>query len=341
MDDDELDNEVSLINSKSSDRMSNSSKDSVHIVNEVPEGRLSKKSSRSSQSSACSNSTRESSNILADFSDSISCNTDPNGDSVGDSEIDGFKNELLETLVQKFNVDVDDPSMKNRNLNKNSSDLQKKIHRTQLNKFEIGSESDASAKRKLNYSKSNSEFVKRNLKLREIKINCLPQTFQCKYLGKVRCEGLWGVRYTREPIDRLVSAAKCLQSTDELPSMEALISERGIYIVQKQSIKPKGFEKIYRSGLVPIGNISYGVQDNKYGKVFSCIVVRERDGKTLCECYAFLNTKAEYARRMALSLTLAFKEYGKLLQIKESKIRQSIKLEDGNSRDGMARDSVA
>ena len=214
----------------------------------------------------------------------------------------------------------------------------KKIQRTQLNKFESGSESEANSKRK-QFSRSNSEYLKRNLKLRDIKVNCLPQTFQCKYLGKIRCEGLWGVRYTREPIERLVSAAKFLKSIDDLPSMEALISEQGIYMVQKQNTKSKALEKIYRSGLVPIGNISYGVQDNKYGKIFSCIVVRERDSKTLCECYAFLNSKAEYARRMALSLTLAFKEYGKLLQIKESKIRHSIELAEVN--DGMGKDSVA
>ncbi len=278
---------------------------------------------------------------MADFSDNISCNTDPNGDSLCDSEADGYKNELLETLVRKFNINVEESSsIKSRNLTKNSSDLQKKIQRTQLNKFESSSENDANSKRK-QLSRSNSEYLKRNLKLRDIKVNCLPQTFQCKYLGKIRCEGLWGVRYTREPIEKLVSAAKCLKSTDDLPSMEALISEQGIYLVQKQNTKSKGFEKIYRSGLVPIGNISYGAQDNKYGKIFSCIVVRERDTKTLCECYTFLNTKAEYARKMALSLTLAFKEYGKLLQIKESNIRHSIKLEDENIKNGMGRDSVA
>ena len=336
MDDDELDKEVSSINSKTN-RSSISSKDSIHIVNEVPEGRLSKKSSRSSQSSACSNSTRESSNILADFSDNISCSTDPTADSICDSEGDGYKNELLETLVRKFNINLpdDNSSAKNRSLTKNSSDLQKKIQRTQLNKQNTFENEIKPNEKKKKKEYANSELAKR--KLREIKVNCLPQTFQCKYLGKVRCQGLWGVRYTREPIDRLVNAAKCLQTIDDLPFMEALISERGIYIVQKQSTKPnKGFEKIYRSGLVPIGNISYGVQDNKYGKIFSCIVVRERDGKTLCECYAFLNAKAELARKMALSLTLAFKEYGKLLQIKESNIRHTIKLEDDVSKDSVA-----
>jgi hypothetical protein len=345
VDDEELDKEVSKINSKSG-KSSVSSKDSVHIVNEVPEGRLSKKSSRSSQSSACSNSTRESSNILGDFSDNISYSTDPAADSMvadslGDSEGDGYKNEILENIVRKFNVNNDDNSGSSKTRNKNSSELQKKIQRTQLNRQNNSFESETEANIRTKQQYLNSEAVKRNLKLRDIKVNCLPQTFQCKYLGKVRCQGLWGVRYTREPIDRLVNAAKGLHSIDDLPTMEALISERGVYIVQKQNPKQnKAVEKIYRSGLIPIGNISYGVQDNKYGKIFSCIVVRERDGKSLCECYAFLNTKAEIARKMALSLTLAFKEYGKLLQIKESNIRHSITLDDGKNKD-VASDSVA
>lgn len=371
IDDDELDQEVSAINAKADtkshhslgEKSSISSKDSCHIVNEVPEGRLSKKSSRSSQSSVCSNSTRESSNIMADFSDNASCNTDAVDSINTDADTDGCKNEVLDTLMRKFNLNVDNSggnagavsnNNDNKNVNKNQnqikianddqkqrkiSDLQKKIHRNQMirqNNLENSFDSDVN-----NSLKVNQEVLKRNLKLREIKISSLPQSFQCKYIGKIRCQGLWGVRYTREPIDRLVAAAKCLPSVDDLPTMETLISEKGIYIVQKQnpSKSKKTREKIYRSGLIPISNISYGVQDNKYGKIFSCIVVREREGKTLCECYAFLNSKAQTARKMALSLTMAFKEYGKLLQIKESNIRQTILLEEAKTKE-LIRDSV-
>jgi hypothetical protein len=43
---------------------------------------------------------------------------------------------------------------------------------------------------------------------------------------------------------------------------------------------------------------------------------------------------------MALSLTLAFKEYGKLLQIKESNIRHTIMLEDEKNRGREPHDSM-
>ena len=62
-------------------------------------------------------------------------------------------------------------------------------------------------------------------------------------------------------------------------------------------------------------------------KIFSCILVREKDNKTISECYSFLCSKNETARLMALSITLAFKEYGKLLQIKENEINKTIKLQ--------------
>lgn len=84
--------------------------------------------------------------------------------------------------------------------------------------------------------------------------------------------------------------------------------------------------KYYQSGLLPISNISYAVQDNLYGKVFSCIIVRDCDGITISECYSFLCKKNEIARRMALSITLAFKEYGKLLQLKETRINRKIEI---------------
>ncbi len=92
--------------------------------------------------------------------------------------------------------------------------------------------------------------------------------------------------------------------------------------------------KYYQSGLLPISNISYAVQDNVYGKVFSCIIVRECEGTTISECYSFLCRQNEIARRMALSITLAFKEYGKLLQLKETRINRKIEIDRGPGEKG-------
>jgi hypothetical protein len=101
-------------------------------------------------------------------------------------------------------------------------------------------------------------------------------------------------------------------------------------------------EKYYQSGLLPISNISYAVQDNFYSKVFSCIVVREtNDKKTISECYSFLCKQNEISRRMALSITLAFKEYGKLLQLKETRINRTIQIHGTANNDGKNGDSFA
>jgi hypothetical protein len=175
-------------------------------------------------------------------------------------------------------------------------------------------------------------------------VHQLPQNFECKYIGKTKCSGLWGIKNIREPVEKLVRQAKRHTKLSELPSVEALISEKGIYIVQK--IKPiessktspsavavdgnQTLGKTYKSGLLPISNISYAVQDNVYGKIFSCIVVRDRENVSISECYSFLSDRNETARRMALSITLAFKEYGKLLQLKETKINQTIKIQGNN-----------
>ncbi|CAF0946792.1 unnamed protein product [Brachionus calyciflorus] len=186
-------------------------------------------------------------------------------------------------------------------------------------------------------SPSSSSLLKSTIqanrkKVKSIVVNSLPQVFECKYIGKTKCKGLWGLKNIREPVDRLIRNAKRKRSLNELPDIEALISEKGINIVQKPmtmtdtaSLISENFKNL-KSGLLPINNISYAVQDNIFGKVFSCIIVREKDNIVISECYSFLCAKNEIARKMALSITLAFKEYAKLIQIKESKINEKIKL---------------
>ena len=150
--------------------------------------------------------------------------------------------------------------------------------------------------------------------------------------------------------------AKRLPSIDDLPNLEALVSDKGIFLVQKppttsttsahkQSvIKSKANGKAYKSGLLPISHISYAAQDTVYSKVFSCIVIREGTtggagggkGDTVgvgssaaavySECYSFLCARNEVAKRMAVAITSAFKEYGKLLQTKETNISRMMRL---------------
>lgn len=410
-------------------------------INEVPEDRLSKFSSKSSRassrnSSIGSESTRSSCNILdRDDSDNLSNNASKplSKENSVDSENkmqNGSKNVLLDALIKKFNVSMDIETVSNPekksdtpdNLSETSghkpsslikkqpikyhgedhkrkqrSELQRKINRSNMNKnssiadsmTEIGIDATSSFDddpKQIKLVKSSSTQVtrtlnKRNKYHRTISVTRLPQNFECKYIGKTRCTGLWGLKHIRDPVDYLVTTSRQLRSLDELPDVEALISEKGIYIVQKsksdkenrltdafknitQTNEPTTSantiqieknqtnqaainrkesiltskegqavtgEKHYQSGLLPISNISYAVQDNVYSKVFSCIIVRECEGKTISECYSFLCKQMESARRMALSITLAFKEYGKLLQLKETRINRKIAIHGGSN----------
>lgn len=149
----------------------------------------------------------------------------------------------------------------------------------------------------------------------------LPQNFECKYLGKIRCHGLWGLKFVRQSVDELVKQTKRLNSLNDLPDFEALISEQGVHLVQKKydgnlsTASSRG--PTYKSGLLPSTKISYAAQDTIYNKIFACIVVRELSGgESISECYTFLCETKEDAKRMALSLSAAFKEYGRRLESK-------------------------
>ena len=402
------DDEVNDINSRKLNGLAK--ENNCYTVNEVPEGRLSKMSSRaSSRSSVASDSTRGSSNVFGEQQPPSSTEGKKKSDDVKDSSVEnsegsfgqnapndgstnGSKNVLLDALIRKFNVsmDVDTNSDNHSDVasqaktvplqkhpirymgddkNKKQSDLQRKIYKR--NNFEkqtvlasnlksistdMEDKIDASSSfdddpKQTKLVKSTSTQITRTLNKRNgnyqtvTSVTKLPQHFECKYIGKTKCQGLWGLKHIREPVDYLVKKAKRLRSLDDLVDVEALVTEKGIYIVQK--LKPavvqeknsdlnKTNPKYYKSGLLPISNISYAVQDNLYGKVFSCIVVTENDGRTVSECYSFLCKKNDISRKMALSITLAFKEYGKLLQLKETRISRTIQMNDQMNGDSFA-----
>ena len=156
-------------------------------------------------------------------------------------------------------------------------------------------------------------------KFREtISIINLPQHFECKYLGKIQCNGLWGLKFIRQGVEKFVKRTRRLKSFDELSDFEALISDKGIFLVQKkrmdENLPTNTYHKIiYKSGLLPLSKISYAAQDPIYTKIFSCIMIREVNEETISECFSFLCGKSEIAKKMALSLSLAFKEYGKII----------------------------
>lgn len=91
-----------------------------------------------------------------------------------------------------------------------------------------------------------------------------------------------------------------------------VVSAKGLDLREHQSNKVKGTAPL---GLMPIDFISYGVQDIKFWRVFSCIVVRSLSWQMRsATCHAFFCDSAHSGRKMALALGAAFNEYAKKLK---------------------------
>lgn len=151
-------------------------------------------------------------------------------------------------------------------------------------------------------------------KFQTIRVDKLPQIFVAKYLGKKEVKGLFGLHHVRKPVDELVRVVKdglLANEKVELPLTYVVISGRGIDVREHKSNTVKD-QVTY--GLIPIDFISYGVQDLKYWKVFTFIVVNQLSSRTKeTECHAYLCDSAANCRRMALSLGASFNVYKKKL----------------------------
>lgn len=84
----------------------------------------------------------------------------------------------------------------------------------------------------------------------------LPQTFTVKYLGKRQARGLWGIKYTRRPVDEMVTVAKNLPAGQSLPFLNFKIDNNGVTVSETPENRNKDFE----TGFYPVDIISYGVQ---------------------------------------------------------------------------------
>lgn len=148
-------------------------------------------------------------------------------------------------------------------------------------------------------------------KFHTIRVDKLPQIFVAKYLGKKEVKGLFGLHHVRKPVDELVRVVKdglLANEKVELPLTYVVISGRGIDVREHKSNTVKDQTLTY--GLIPIDFISYGVQDLKYWKVFTFIVVNQLSSRTKeTECHAYLCDSAANCRRMALSLGASFSVY--------------------------------
>lgn len=147
-------------------------------------------------------------------------------------------------------------------------------------------------------------------KLSEIKVDRLPQVFICKYLGKKVVKGVYGLHYVRKPVDELIGKVKktlLANETVELPLVYVVVSNKGIDVKEHKQNKIKDGVTF---GNIPIDFISYGVQDMKFWKVFTFIVVSELSSRTKkMECHVYLCDSSASARKMALSLGASFHLY--------------------------------
>lgn len=161
-------------------------------------------------------------------------------------------------------------------------------------------------------AKAVEKLAKMDAMLKDIKVDKLPQVFVTKYMGYKATDGLWGIRSTRGPVEELIAEVRDLPEGEDLPLTQLRISTKGIDI-REHSASKCASKKIQKE-LVPIEFISYGVQDIRYTRVFSFILVREMSSRSKkTECHAYVCDSTVTARKLALSLSLAFKEYAKTL----------------------------
>ena len=84
----------------------------------------------------------------------------------------------------------------------------------------------------------------------------LPQVFTVKYLGKREARGLWGIKYTRKPVDDMVTLAKSLPTGTSLPFLQFKVDIDGVTV----SERPENYNNDFETGFYPVDVISYGVQ---------------------------------------------------------------------------------
>lgn len=84
----------------------------------------------------------------------------------------------------------------------------------------------------------------------------LPATFGVKFLGKREARGLWGIKFTRKPVDDMVALAKNLKPGTSLPHLHFKVDSAGVTISEMPDNRSRDFE----TGFYPVDIISYGVQ---------------------------------------------------------------------------------
>ena len=149
----------------------------------------------------------------------------------------------------------------------------------------------------------------------DVRVMALPQVFLVKYIGMLPCSGLWGVEHVRAPVAQLVARFNDRCGTDDpLPLIQLHVTKSGIHTcaLTAQDLERRVAPRVpgKDAELVPIELISFGTQDAKYTHVFCFVVVREISSRSRnLECHVYVCDSTLSARRLALSLSLAFRLY--------------------------------
>lgn len=70
----------------------------------------------------------------------------------------------------------------------------------------------------------------RNEIIASVTVGALPQRFLVKYVGSRSCEGLWGSKVTRVPVDLMVRDLRNLDPKDDLPLINVKVQEDGFKV---------------------------------------------------------------------------------------------------------------
>lgn len=145
-------------------------------------------------------------------------------------------------------------------------------------------------------------------------------------LGMEPARGLWGIKHTRRPVDTMVQNARALPAGTILPLVKITVATKGFEITYLTTIKEKQ-ESTKKSIFYPIDQISYGVQDMVYTRVFSMIVVKDISIKSEVpfECHAFVCDSRNTVRKLTYALAAAFQEYSKTVKEEGGDVQKPIK----------------
>ena len=176
----------------------------------------------------------------------------------------------------------------------------------------------------------------------DVRVVALPQVFLVKYLGMSPCSHLWGSEHIRAPVAQLVEQFQERRRTKQpLPLIQLHVTKSGVHTsaLTRQDIESRLAPNVPSKDaeLVPIELISFGTQDATCTRVFSFVVVREISSRSRrLECHVYVCDSTLSARRLALSLSLAFRLHSQERGDKPFELcvdlRQTSDLSDGSDK---------